>query len=42
MFWVHLYATHQTMLICMNHLMSKMHGEDHGLRRTVLAQEGNG
>ena len=27
MFGVHFYATHQTMLVCTSHLMSKMHGE---------------
>lgn len=28
MFWVHLYATHQTMLLCVSHLMSNMPRED--------------
>lgn len=40
MFWVHLYATHQTMPIAMSHLMSKMHGDDHRLIRTLVTQEG--
>lgn len=40
MFWVHLYATHQTMLVPMSHLMSKMHGDDHRFIRTLLAKEG--